>query len=277
MTTDVFGGTSDPDIKRDRWGRPLINPPAGGKPIGYTRVSTLAKALEDTENLRKWAMRMAMLGVVAREDIYAAVSVLTADNKGKLNDLAEKALEAAKGTVAREVGTALHTMTEELDHGRKQISDFPRQYQPSLQAYRDALEEAGLEPIAAEVFVVNDELRCAGTLDRLLRHKRTGRVYCGDVKTGNDHPLYSMFSTEIQVATYARSFIYVPATGERLPLANVDLEVGCLIHLPQSQQRCELIPLNLERGWQGARLATAVRSIRNVKKPDTPWTAVVPA
>ena len=33
-------------IERDKWDRPLITPPDGGKPVGYTRASTLAKALD---------------------------------------------------------------------------------------------------------------------------------------------------------------------------------------------------------------------------------------
>jgi hypothetical protein len=45
------------DIKRDRWGRPLITPPDGGKPVPYTRVSTLAKALDDKTALMRWKQR----------------------------------------------------------------------------------------------------------------------------------------------------------------------------------------------------------------------------
>jgi hypothetical protein len=46
------------EIPRDRWGRPLIEPPDGGKPIGYTRVSTLAKALDDKTSLMDWKCRI---------------------------------------------------------------------------------------------------------------------------------------------------------------------------------------------------------------------------
>ncbi len=34
--------------RRDQYGRYLIVPPSGGKPMGYTRVTTIAKALTMT-------------------------------------------------------------------------------------------------------------------------------------------------------------------------------------------------------------------------------------
>lgn len=46
---------STPTIQRDRWGRPLITPPDGGKPKPYTRASTLAKALDDNQGLIDWS------------------------------------------------------------------------------------------------------------------------------------------------------------------------------------------------------------------------------
>lgn len=34
-------------VRRDRWGRYLVVPPDGGKPVGYTRATTVAKALDE--------------------------------------------------------------------------------------------------------------------------------------------------------------------------------------------------------------------------------------
>ena len=33
--------------RRDRWGRYLVLPEGGTKPIGYTRATTVAKGIED--------------------------------------------------------------------------------------------------------------------------------------------------------------------------------------------------------------------------------------
>ena len=43
------------EIPRDRWDRPLIIPPNGEQPVAYTRVSTLAKALDDLSQLMAWS------------------------------------------------------------------------------------------------------------------------------------------------------------------------------------------------------------------------------
>jgi hypothetical protein len=45
------------DIARDHYGRPLITPLGGGKPVGYTRTTTYVSALEDTYNLEQWKCR----------------------------------------------------------------------------------------------------------------------------------------------------------------------------------------------------------------------------
>ncbi len=46
-----------PEPKRDRWGRYLIVPTAGGKARSHTRVTTFAKSIADTYNLTEWAKR----------------------------------------------------------------------------------------------------------------------------------------------------------------------------------------------------------------------------
>ena len=76
----------DEPVTRDRWGRPLIIPPDGGKPVAYTRVTTVAKTLEDEGGLSKWMMRMTALGLAQRPDLYALVATV-GDDKGALDRL----------------------------------------------------------------------------------------------------------------------------------------------------------------------------------------------
>src|SRR6516162_6012262 len=52
--------------RRDQWGRYLVVPPGGGKPTGYTRVTTVAKALDDTGGLAPWKATMAAGGIIMR-------------------------------------------------------------------------------------------------------------------------------------------------------------------------------------------------------------------
>ena len=51
------------EIERDRYGRPLVKPPKGGKSVPYTRATTIANSLDDPAALTAWKMRMAAIGL----------------------------------------------------------------------------------------------------------------------------------------------------------------------------------------------------------------------
>jgi hypothetical protein len=132
-----------------------------------------------------------------------------------------------------------------------------------LDAYRTATRD--YHALESELFVVNDTLRVAGTLDRLWLCP-DGAVRVGDLKSGKWEALYPL-STATQIATYARSVRYDPETGTRAPLHEaLDDRTGLLVHLPATGG-CEVIPLDLERGWQAAQLAATVH--HDVRR----WTA----
>ena len=42
------------ETRRDRWGRYQVLPPRGGKLVGYTRATTIAKILDDSSSLMAW-------------------------------------------------------------------------------------------------------------------------------------------------------------------------------------------------------------------------------
>src|SRR5690606_1008152 len=67
-------------VQRDRWGRPLIVPPGGGDPVAYTRVSTLAKALDDTSNLMAWKQRVTAVGLARRQDLRTRLAGIIASH-----------------------------------------------------------------------------------------------------------------------------------------------------------------------------------------------------
>ena len=69
----------EPPHERDRHpprplGPPPIIPPDGGEPVAYTRVSTLAKALDDLNNLMAWKARKTAEGLVRRPDLLTRVA-----------------------------------------------------------------------------------------------------------------------------------------------------------------------------------------------------------
>lgn len=253
-------------VPRDRWGRPLIVPVGGGKPVPYTRVSTLAKTLDDTEGLSRWKCRQTAAGIATRPDLHALAVSARGDQK-TLDRVVKEAMDAAGSGSAANLGTSLHSFTELIDAGEG-IDHAPAELHADLDAYARAIVAAGLVPVDMERFVVNDTIQAAGTYDRRFQLP-DGRVVIGDLKTGATAPKYAQ-ATAMQVAVYARSDHYDPGDSHRSPF-DADLEVGLLVHLPVGAGRCDLYALDLESGWAAAVIATTVRGWRK-SSPATPWT-----
>jgi len=170
-----------PEPRRDRFGRYLIVPAAGGKARAYTRATTWAGALDDKEGLIKWSMKTAALGFVARKDLFAQLAAARADDRDALYKLCEQAKEAGGGSEGANLGTALHAFTERVDLGEDIV--VPDPWKADVAAYRQALEDARLtvEPGFVERVVVLEQIGVAGTLDRVYR-TADGRLVIGDVK-----------------------------------------------------------------------------------------------
>ena len=137
--------TTPTEVPRDRWSRPLITPPEGGEVVPYTRVSTLAKALDDLNNLMAWKARKTAEGLVRRPDLLTLISGAIANGdpdtdwptKKALNAAVEQAMEAAGASKGATAGTGFHSLTEAIDKGNEPlfVSDAD---EVRLEAYREA-------------------------------------------------------------------------------------------------------------------------------------------
>ena len=255
------------DIPRDRWGRPLITPIDGGKAIGYTRVSTLAKTLDNKDALTKWKQRQVVIGLGARPDLIAVAASVKNDDR-KLDEVVVTAMTAAESERAANIGTALHAMSEQVDAGTA-LDTFPEQFRADLAAYQAAV--APLAMVATEMFVVTDEVQAAGTFDRLVRLP-DGTVMVADLKTGKHEPNYP-HGAATQMAVYSRGHLYDPVRGRvgHLPTLGISQTHGLLIHLPAGTGTCALYLMNLNTGWALAQTAVAVRNAFK-GKPIEPYT-----
>ena len=258
--TDLFAAPAA-EIARDRWGRPLITPLDGGKPIGYTRISTLAKSLDDGSALANWKCRMTAIGMSKRPDLISKALAVHEDKK-EMGKIVSSAMEAAESDRAANIGTALHRFCELIDDNALP-ANTPAEHLADLHAYEVAM--SGIQILAKECFVVVDELQAAGSFDRLVRLP-DGRVVVADIKTGQNEPDYPHGVTQ-QVAMYAHGSLYDPAKGRlgKLSDLGVSLDVGLMIHLPAGQGRCELYLLDLAHGWTLAQIAVAVRTAYKTK------------
>ena len=168
--------------------------------------------------------------------------------------MCEAAKEAAGANRKRDLGTALHALTEQLDRGESPT--IPEDLRPDIEAYLKAT--ANLRMCEIEVFVVNDALRAAGTFDRLV--EVDGVAYLADLKTGSLHQA----QVSMQLALYASGERYDPATGARSPL-DVNQDRGLVIHLPSGSGTCALHWADLRAGWKGVELAAKVWTWRDTQ------------
>ena len=257
-----------PDVPRNRYGNPMIL--VDGKPKQYLRASKLGETLTDDFRLGQWRKRQTALGMAIRPDLLTAVSAATGDDE-RLNALCEEAMQAAGSTAAATMGTALHQLAEVVDTGGKLTPHVPAAARARIGNYTDTIRGAKLSTVEAELFVVADEVRTAGTLDRLYLTP-SGRVLIGDLKTGKiadkDGRMYQEQAVKIavQLAVYANGSRYDPATGARTPLhPDLDLTRGIVVHLPAEGAVCTLFEVDLVTGWALARLAREVRDSRTTK------------
>lgn len=248
-----------PELPRDRYGRPLVRPLDGGKPIAYTRCTTYVDCLEDKFNLQKWMQRNVALGLADRPDLLLAVGAHR-DDKKALDRICGEAQEAAKAHAAATTGTALHALTERIDRGQD-VGVVPDAYLADLSAYTEATRD--LKAVHIEQFCVLDTLQVGGTPDRVVSYK--GKRYIADIKTGSIE--YGALKIAMQLAVYARSATYDHATGER-GVHGAELDHGIIIHLPAGTGTCELVWVDLLEGWNAVRVAKDVRAKRALKYGD---------
>ena len=247
------------ELPRDQYGRPLID--CDGKPRPYTRISTLAKALDKGEGLTKWKIRKTAEGLASRPDLLALVQSAKPDDTRTVDQACEQAMEAARSQEGANMGTALHSLTERVDDGElDQIHTSP-EVMADLKAYAATMNT--IKVLAKEIFVVVDEIEAAGTFDRLVQIG--DQIYVADIKTGQNEPKFP-HSAAMQTAIYAHGTTYTTNEGRISDLTkHVDQERALLIHLPAGQARCELYWLDIATGWEMALLATRARKWQSSK------------
>lgn len=251
--------TLNPDFNRDGFGRPLIIPIGGGRPVAYTRCTTYIDCLEDKYKLQQWEKRMVGIGLSTRPDLLLAVSAHR-DDRDKLDRIMADAKEAALANAAATTGTALHALTERIDRGQD-IGVVPEAYLADLAAYQEATDP--LMSVMIEQKMVLDALKVAGTPDRVVR--LDGKFYIADVKTGSIS--YGIGKIAMQLAVYARSQTYDLSTGER-GHHPAEKDRGIIIHLPAGEGVCTLWWVDLMAGWEGVGEARRVREYRRRRFND---------
>lgn len=246
------------EIPRDGYGRPMVMQP-NGKRTAYRRTTTFVGAIEDLNGLLKWKARQVAYGMGQRRDLVMAAAATDPADKKALGSIAEQAEAAAGSSAAATIGTAVHALTERIDHG-KPLGAVPHEAEADLAAYQAATQ--GIEWLGIEAFRVHDDWKVAGTADRIGRDAH-GRVRIYDIKTGSiDFP----HKMAMQLAMYARSLPYdIPTDQRGIDVSPIDLNTGIIIHLPAGQGICNLYEINIMKGWGACLLARKVWDWRGTK------------
>ena len=281
-------------LTRDRWGRPLINPPGGGRKVGYRRASSFGSCLESDYNLQLWGKRQVARGI-ARTD-HLSIAVTRAESrlrdaeeagdwkaakaaKKELDDLCEAAMKAVGSDAAAEIGTALHHICERIDLGLDP-GHIPTVLADDVRAYC-ALVKPRFRMVSVERFVVQDELKVGGTLDRAAEllvpmtptsddgeplgdELPAGTVVIDDIKTAQDMS-FAGPKFGVQNWCYASGTPYDTATGQREPWGHLapSLEWALITHVPSKQGKAALYWVNLTEAKAAAEEACTVYEWRN--------------
>lgn len=246
----------------------------------YTRTTTFVDAIDDKTTLSDWKIRNTVLGMAGKQtlisDALAVEDPESKEGKQTLTRIANKAQEFVDADMGAKEGDALHLLTEDY-HVKGDPGFVPPHLEPAFDAYVEIMED--FEVVMCEVFVAIDEFGVAGTLDRLMICKKTGKLVIGDLKSGRvDYGLPKMGR---QIAGYSRGRIYNPKTFQRTPLQwdgqDVDLDLGYIIHVPIKEKagtHAQMIPMDLNVGWGEWPLCQQIREARKRKIVGEPTRVV---
>ena len=260
------GGTGQPAGRVDERNRYKIPNPDTGKPARWTRATTFAKAISDTEGLERWAKRHVAMGLAERPDLLARVGRLTLENRRQLDGITRDAMTAAGAWKKAGYGTTFHAQTEKVDLGELDPFAAGPPWGAMLRAYVEILNQYGVKilPEYVEQTVVVPQYMVAGTFDRIVQMP-SGELWIADLKTGRDLS-WSMGEIAIQLALYAHApKIYDFETGEFRDMPEVSQSQALVIHAPVEGDFVALERVNIEVGWEAAELCHAVRNWRRFR------------
>lgn len=266
-----------------------------GSAMGWTRATTFNKAASSTTALTAWSKRNVVIGATRRPDALLRAHGLTHADRQDLDQVVADLEEAAGAKVGADIGTYLHSFTEQMDAGNKTWRDAPPQYQDQLRRYAQMLENHGLEPVPGMIertTCIREFGGVVGTFDRVYYDRPGNRYVIGDLKTGKTMD-YARDETFCQEWIYAHGVnqngvydwntdawrhlshdVGVPNTMP--PLLEVSETVGVIIHMPVQGDDAGSLFLeeaDLVKGAQYAQLCYDVRS--NVKPKRKLWTPPV--
>lgn len=243
------------EIKRNGRKQPVVN----GKT--YSRTTTVVGRAEDKSGLLNYYLGLGAAGMHDAPDLQVAWANLGPEDRQEKRRILDALQERAGGNAKAEIGTAIHSVTESVDYGHD-LSTLPPSFVADALAYRGVIDRLNLTPVAGEIFVVNEELGCAGTLDRILLGSKGPIV--GDIKTSSraDSVKFSLANWSAQIAAYANGKPVLHdqiVEWEEVGLEQPSLEHGVVIHVQQGKAIGNAYRVDLVAGYERAKAAAWLR------------------
>lgn len=277
--------------KRDKKGSyraPILVDGHVGPERSWTRVTNMVARLEDQSGIEGWKLRRAVQGATSKESLIASAQAHDPDDdKKEYTQYVEDALEAAGANEARKIGSAVHKMTEDLDHGIKTLEQFSPRWRPILDLYQRTIKDAGWTIEHIEQVILIDGYKVAGTIDRVIVDPE-GNRRIADIKTSK-HLDYGYLGPGVQIAAYANHDAtchyhwepgYVPIgvyhvdnehiITERGPaIQGVDRDYGYVVHLPWQGDHvgtCTIHKVEIDEAWAAFICADEIGGYRRAAK-----------
>lgn len=203
-------------------------------------------------------------GKISPKEYADAAGQVERAQKSELNALVDEAFRAGDGFLKAEAGTRLHKLMEIKDLGQPLPDDVTDLELRDIAAIEDAYRQLEFKVIDVERFVVRDDLKAAGTLDRRGSYQSPslGRrvVAIGDLKTGRMD--FGAAKMARQLAGYAGGKGWNPAEPEKRENLRCNREVGLIFHIPAGSGICSVYELDLTMGDRGLKLCSAIYAYR---------------
>ena len=257
-------------------GRYKLPDPDTGKDVLFTRVSNIAKVLEDTYHLDLWKDRMLAKGLAMRPDLVMLAGATPLEEKWKFsNDIVRPARDTAGGSQGANHGTAFHSLTEIVDRGEPVPPGTLLDNVKRLDLYKQSLNAHGLTVIPdwMERVVLNREHRLVGRTDRALWADRGQgaaawlpqgfSAVIGDVKSQKSMD-FGCMSIAMQLAIYAHADLVWNEDAGRWEEPDIDLnrDVAVVMHVPSDRIAADIHVIDIARGWELVQMAMEVRAAR---------------
>lgn len=258
----------------DGWSRYKIphpeDPDGPGRP--WTRATTVAKAISDQYALNQWLNRKTLEGVALAPTKLHGVDF---SNKEKVNTLVEDFRQLAGAGDGAARGTKFHSLTEKHDRGEQPEPETELDAK-LLAGYATALDLLGVGAVPAfiERTVVVPGLDSggasvagiAGTFDRVVQSKKTGKFYVFDVKTSGDlnNAKYSIPEWELQLAIYQQAKVFWDWESKKFyNLPTLESDRALVFNINRDTGQWAVFPIDLEAGRKSLDLALKIRSWRS--------------